>query len=134
MVFRCEVMIMLDQNLEAATKFSVSLLQTLVVEEPNGIPELHDLDDVALAKATLVLGMTPRCVGPTNTIVLQFLIENVVKNYLEAATEFSISLLQTLVVEESKVIPELHNLIDALVKILEPCQSSHVDQPQILGL
>lgn len=35
----------------------------------------------------------------------------------EAATEFSISLLQTLVVEEPKVISELHNLVDALAKV-----------------
>jgi len=35
----------------------------------------------------------------------------------EAATEFSISLLQTLVIEEPKVISELHNLIDALAKV-----------------
>ncbi|XP_073219959.1 uncharacterized protein [Cicer arietinum] len=35
----------------------------------------------------------------------------------KAATEFSISLLQTLVVEEPKVISELHNLIDALAKL-----------------
>lgn len=35
----------------------------------------------------------------------------------EAATEFSISLLQTLVIEEPKVISELHNLIDALAKL-----------------
>ncbi|KAG5037361.1 hypothetical protein JHK86_018201 [Glycine max] len=35
----------------------------------------------------------------------------------KAATEFSISLLQTLVVEEPKVISELHNLVDALAKL-----------------
>ncbi|OIV91490.1 hypothetical protein TanjilG_02108 [Lupinus angustifolius] len=35
----------------------------------------------------------------------------------EAATEFSISLLQTLVIEEPKVISELHNLVDALAKL-----------------
>ncbi|RZC20257.1 CCR4-NOT transcription complex subunit 1 isoform D [Glycine soja] len=35
----------------------------------------------------------------------------------EAAMEFSISLLQTLVVEEPKVISELHNLVDALAKL-----------------
>ncbi|KAK2360850.1 CCR4-NOT transcription complex subunit [Trifolium repens] len=35
----------------------------------------------------------------------------------KAATEFSISLLQTLVIEEPKVISELHNLIDALAKL-----------------
>nr|XP_025640967.1 CCR4-NOT transcription complex subunit 1 isoform X1 [Arachis hypogaea] len=35
----------------------------------------------------------------------------------KAATEFSISLLQMLVVEESKVISELHNLVDALAKL-----------------
>ncbi|WJX85826.1 hypothetical protein P8452_68221 [Trifolium repens] len=35
----------------------------------------------------------------------------------KAATEFSISLLQTLVIEEPKVISELHNLIEALAKL-----------------
>ncbi|KAB1225230.1 CCR4-NOT transcription complex subunit 1 [Morella rubra] len=35
----------------------------------------------------------------------------------KAATEFAISLLQTLVIEESKVISELHNLVDALAKL-----------------
>ncbi|KAL9303652.1 hypothetical protein ACSQ67_020915 [Phaseolus vulgaris] len=35
----------------------------------------------------------------------------------KAATEFSISLLQTLVIEEPKVISELHNLVDALAKL-----------------
>lgn len=35
----------------------------------------------------------------------------------EAATEFSVSLLQTLVIEEPKVISELHNLVDALAKV-----------------
>ncbi|KAJ7950880.1 putative CCR4-NOT transcription complex protein [Quillaja saponaria] len=35
----------------------------------------------------------------------------------KAATEFSISLLQTLVLEEPKVISELHNLVDALAKL-----------------
>ncbi|XP_061369489.1 uncharacterized protein LOC133312337 [Gastrolobium bilobum] len=35
----------------------------------------------------------------------------------KAGTEFSISLLQTLVIEESKVISELHNLVDALAKL-----------------
>lgn len=35
----------------------------------------------------------------------------------EAATDFAISLLQTLVIEESKVISELHNLVDALAKV-----------------
>ncbi|GAU24430.1 hypothetical protein TSUD_391390 [Trifolium subterraneum] len=35
----------------------------------------------------------------------------------KAATEFSISLLQTLVIEEPRVISELHNLIDALAKL-----------------
>ncbi|KAK7287009.1 hypothetical protein RJT34_22414 [Clitoria ternatea] len=35
----------------------------------------------------------------------------------KAATEFSISLLHTLVVEEPKVISELHNLVDALAKL-----------------
>ncbi|KAI4356708.1 hypothetical protein L6164_000708 [Bauhinia variegata] len=35
----------------------------------------------------------------------------------KAATEFSISLLQTLVIEEPKVISELHNLADALAKL-----------------
>ncbi|XP_022979316.1 CCR4-NOT transcription complex subunit 1-like [Cucurbita maxima] len=35
----------------------------------------------------------------------------------KAATEFAISLLQTLVVEESSVISELHNLVDALAKV-----------------
>ncbi|KAL5134617.1 CCR4-NOT transcription complex subunit 1 [Glycine soja] len=35
----------------------------------------------------------------------------------KAAMEFSISLLQTLVVEEPKVISELHNLVDALAKL-----------------
>ncbi|KAK7255542.1 hypothetical protein RIF29_28955 [Crotalaria pallida] len=34
-----------------------------------------------------------------------------------AATEFSISLHQTMVVEEPIVIPELHNLVDALTKV-----------------
>ncbi|KAK7277081.1 hypothetical protein RIF29_18231 [Crotalaria pallida] len=35
----------------------------------------------------------------------------------KAATEFSISLLQTLVIEEPKVISELHSLVDALAKL-----------------
>ncbi|CAJ1948188.1 unnamed protein product [Sphenostylis stenocarpa] len=35
----------------------------------------------------------------------------------KAATEFCISLLQTLVIEEPKVISELHNLVDALSKL-----------------
>ncbi|CAK9319222.1 unnamed protein product [Citrullus colocynthis] len=35
----------------------------------------------------------------------------------KAATEFAISLLQTLVVDESSVISELHNLVDALAKV-----------------
>ncbi|KAK7350377.1 hypothetical protein VNO77_08930 [Canavalia gladiata] len=35
----------------------------------------------------------------------------------KAATEFSISLLQTLVIEEPKVFSELHNLVDALAKV-----------------
>lgn len=35
----------------------------------------------------------------------------------EAATDFAISLLQTLVIEEPKVISELHNLVDALAKV-----------------
>ncbi|TKY68978.1 CCR4-NOT transcription complex subunit 1 [Spatholobus suberectus] len=35
----------------------------------------------------------------------------------KAATEFSISLLQILVIEEPKVISELHNLVDALAKL-----------------
>ncbi|XP_059434806.1 uncharacterized protein LOC132167794 isoform X1 [Corylus avellana] len=35
----------------------------------------------------------------------------------KAATEFAISLLQTLVIEESRVISELHNLVDALAKV-----------------
>ncbi|XP_019463581.1 PREDICTED: CCR4-NOT transcription complex subunit 1 isoform X2 [Lupinus angustifolius] len=35
----------------------------------------------------------------------------------KAATEFSISLLQTLVIEEPKVISELHNIVDALAKL-----------------
>ncbi|KAL0547689.1 hypothetical protein IC582_012113 [Cucumis melo] len=35
----------------------------------------------------------------------------------KAATEFAISLLQTLVVDESSVISELHNLVDALTKV-----------------
>lgn len=35
----------------------------------------------------------------------------------KAATEFAISLLQTLVVDESTVISELHNLVDALAKV-----------------
>ncbi|CAL5195221.1 unnamed protein product [Lathyrus oleraceus] len=35
----------------------------------------------------------------------------------KAATEFSISLLQTLVIDEPKVVSELHNLIDALAKL-----------------
>ncbi|KAL5571856.1 hypothetical protein UlMin_021453 [Ulmus minor] len=35
----------------------------------------------------------------------------------KAATEFSISLLQTLAIEEPKVISELHNLVDALAKV-----------------
>ncbi|QHO07705.1 CCR4-NOT transcription complex subunit [Arachis hypogaea] len=35
----------------------------------------------------------------------------------KAATEFSISLLQMLVIEELKVISELHNLVDALAKL-----------------
>lgn len=38
-------------------------------------------------------------------------------NRAEAATEFAISLLQTLAVEESKVISELHNLVEALAKV-----------------
>lgn len=38
-------------------------------------------------------------------------------NLSEAATEFAISLLQTLVVEESSIISELHNLVDALAKV-----------------
>lgn len=37
--------------------------------------------------------------------------------FLEAATEFAISLLQALAVEESSVISELHNLVDALAKV-----------------
>ncbi|KAL0007429.1 hypothetical protein SO802_008931 [Lithocarpus litseifolius] len=37
----------------------------------------------------------------------------------KTATEFAISLLQTLVVEESKVISELHNLVDALAKVAQ---------------
>uniref|UniRef100_A0A2N9FJB6 CCR4-NOT transcription complex subunit 1-like n=1 Tax=Fagus sylvatica TaxID=28930 RepID=A0A2N9FJB6_FAGSY len=35
------------------------------------------------------------------------------------ATEFAISLLQTLVIEDSKVISELHNLVDALAKLAQ---------------
>ncbi|KAG8653698.1 CCR4-NOT transcription complex subunit 1-like isoform X2 [Manihot esculenta] len=35
----------------------------------------------------------------------------------KGATEFAISLVQTLVMEESKVISELHNLVDALAKL-----------------
>ncbi|KAK2650679.1 hypothetical protein Ddye_018168 [Dipteronia dyeriana] len=35
----------------------------------------------------------------------------------KAATEFAISLLQTLVTDESRVISELHNLVDALTKL-----------------
>ena len=40
-------------------------------------------------------------------------------NCAEAATEFSVSLLQTLAVEDSKVISELHNLVDALAKVCD---------------
>ncbi|CAK7347840.1 unnamed protein product [Dovyalis caffra] len=38
-------------------------------------------------------------------------------NCTEAATDFAISLIQALVVEESNVISELHNLVDALAKL-----------------
>ncbi|KAG6747935.1 hypothetical protein POTOM_047826 [Populus tomentosa] len=38
-------------------------------------------------------------------------------NCTEAATDFAISLVQALVVEESNVISELHNLVDALAKL-----------------
>lgn len=38
-------------------------------------------------------------------------------NFAEAATEFAVSLLQTLVTDESRVISELHNLVDALAKV-----------------
>ena len=34
----------------------------------------------------------------------------------EAATEFAISLIQTLVIGDTRVISELHNLVDALAK------------------
>ncbi|OMP00668.1 hypothetical protein COLO4_12469 [Corchorus olitorius] len=37
--------------------------------------------------------------------------------YAEAAMEFAMSLLQTLVTDESRVISELHNLVDALAKV-----------------
>ncbi|KAM7515213.1 hypothetical protein LguiA_004796 [Lonicera macranthoides] len=37
--------------------------------------------------------------------------------YLEAAIEFAISLIQTLVISDSSVISELHNLVDALAKL-----------------
>ena len=43
-------------------------------------------------------------------------------NLSEAATEFAISLLQTLVVDESSVISELHNLVDALAKVCVVCE------------
>lgn len=39
-------------------------------------------------------------------------------NCTEAATDFAISLVQALVVEESNVISELHNLVDALAKVI----------------
>lgn len=34
----------------------------------------------------------------------------------EAATEFAIALVQTLVISDTRVISELHNLVDALAK------------------
>lgn len=37
--------------------------------------------------------------------------------FSEGAMEFSISLIQALVVEDSKVVSELHNLVDALAKV-----------------
>lgn len=42
------------------------------------------------------------------------MVQNV--SFAEPATEFAISLLQMLVVNDSKVISELHNLVDALAK------------------
>ncbi|EEF50313.1 ccr4-not transcription complex, putative [Ricinus communis] len=47
----------------------------------------------------------------------------------KGATEFSISLIQALVVEESKVISELHNLVDALAKLAaKPGSSESLQQ------
>ncbi|KAF5731634.1 Ccr4-not transcription complex putative isoform 1 [Tripterygium wilfordii] len=44
----------------------------------------------------------------------------------KGATEFSVSLLQTLVVVEPRVISELHNLVDALAKVAEKPGSSEL--------
>ncbi|KAL6973680.1 hypothetical protein U1Q18_027867 [Sarracenia purpurea var. burkii] len=38
---------------------------------------------------------------------------------IQAATEFAISLIQTLLINDSRVISELHNLVDALAKLVE---------------
>ncbi|KAL6963018.1 hypothetical protein U1Q18_037983 [Sarracenia purpurea var. burkii] len=38
---------------------------------------------------------------------------------IQAATEFAISLIQTLLINDSRVISELHNLVDALAKLAE---------------
>lgn len=63
----------------------------------------------SMYKGMFLLLVSSNIVEPTDSCM----------KFAEAATEFAISLLQTLVSDESRVvISELHNLVDALAKVV----------------
>lgn len=63
----------------------------------------------SMYKGMFLLLISSNIVEPTDSCM----------KFAEAATEFAISLLQTLVIDESRVvISELHNLVDALAKVV----------------
>ena len=73
----------------------------------------------SMYKGMFLLLVSSNIVEPTDSCM----------KFAEAATEFAISLLQTLVTDESRVvISELHNLVDALAKVVfvPLCNSSFI--------
>ncbi|KAF6141049.1 hypothetical protein GIB67_006494, partial [Kingdonia uniflora] len=112
---------------KAATEFSISLLQTLVAQEPGiSVSELHNL----LMPWQSLIHSNLLNLAEYN-IHMAKLIDS---GRNKAATEFSISLLQTLVAQEPRIsVSELHNLLMPWQSLIEgPRMFNNTHQDMIL--
>ncbi|KAK2356053.1 CCR4-NOT transcription complex subunit [Trifolium repens] len=116
-VYHCQLEALVNNDSREAE------IQGVISEVPEIILRCVSRDEAALAVAQKVKYNKDITVGLIRSELLNLTEYNVHMAKLidggrnKAATEFSISLLQTLVIEEPKVISELHNLIDALAKL-----------------
>ncbi|KVH89220.1 CCR4-Not complex component, Not1, C-terminal [Cynara cardunculus var. scolymus] len=110
-------------------------IQSIIAEVPGVILKCISRDEAALAVAQKVFkGLYENAANAAHVgahlamlAAIRDVSKLVVKELTKVATEFAISLIQTLVASDARVISELHNLVDALAKL-----ATRPDAPEAL--